>query len=43
MIKLLSEKIPYNQIAQENLAAQFEFTAVFLRALRGQALVIPPL
>jgi hypothetical protein len=43
MIKVLSEKIPYDRLAQENLAAQFKFAAVFLRALRGQALVIPPL
>jgi hypothetical protein len=43
MIKLLSEKIPYNYLAQENLAAQFKYAAVFLRALRGQAVVIPPL
>jgi hypothetical protein len=43
MIKLLSEKIPYDYLVQEYLAAQFEFAAVFLRALRGQAFVIPPL
>jgi hypothetical protein len=35
MIKLLSEKIPYNRLAEENLAAQFEFAAVFLQGIEG--------